>query len=162
MDDSAGIKGLPGRVSLTATSSTVPPLVVHQDTRRNAMEHNLSDNRYILTTNDDDYIVGEISGKPILKRLRASNDCERTRWMGMPLKSLIKAKFSASSSTDVSLLDSGIECIAIAENDSLVGMAIQEDLFLSWQRLEPILSGNAVDDQTKAESSPAVVSIFIH
>jgi len=146
--DNSGIKGLPGRLSLTATSSTVPPLVVHQDTRLNAMEHDLADNRYILATNDDGYIVGVVSGKHILKRLRVSNDRERTRWMGMPLNSLIKTKFPASSSTDVSLLDSDIECIAIVENDSLVGIAIKEDLFLSWQRLEPILSGAAVDPLT--------------
>jgi diguanylate cyclase (GGDEF)-like protein len=133
---------------LTATSSAVAPLVVHQDTLLNAMEHELTGNRYILATNDAGCIVGVVSGKQILKRLRVSNDRERTRWMGMPLNSLIKAIFPANSSTAISLSDSDIECVAIAENDSLVGIAIQDDLFMSWQRLAPILSGAAVDPLT--------------
>ena len=148
MGDISGTTGLPGRLSLTATSSTVPPLIIHQDTLLSEVEHDLDGSGYILATNDEGCIVGVVTGKQILKRLRVSNDRERTRWMGMPLNSLIKAIFPANSLTEISLLDSDVECIAIAENDSLVGIAVQDDLFLSWQRLAPILTGAAVDPVT--------------
>ena len=148
VDKNSGTQGLPGRLSLTATSSIVPPLVVHQETLLYTMVHDLAANRYILATIDDGCIVGVISGKQILKRLGVSNDRERSRWMGMPLNSLINAIFPANSSRDVSRFDSDTECIAIVEDDSLVGIAIEDDLFLSWHRLEPLLCGAVVDPLT--------------
>jgi len=143
-----GTEKFKAELALDGCATAPAPIVVHQDTLLELLEYTISDSRYILATDDSGCIVGLISSDQILKRLQTANLRERARWAEMPLSSVINPLHSSLASVATKSLDSATECTAITEGGHLVGIATAEDLFLSWNRLAPILSGAIADPLT--------------
>jgi len=143
-----GTEKFKAELALDGYSTSPSPVVVHRDTLLELLECTIPDSRYILATDDSGCIVGLISSDQILKRLQSANFRERARWAEMPLSSVINPLHSPRSSVATRSLNSATECTAITECGHLVGIATAEDLFLSWNRLGPILSGAVADPLT--------------
>jgi diguanylate cyclase (GGDEF)-like protein len=148
MNEDQHIKNLPGRLSLSAASVFQPPPTFHQDTSLHALRADAEAHRYILATDDEGRIVGVVPCGQILRRLEATNSQERARWEGMPLRSLINVVFCPGSTKPGVRLDGNLDCIAITENENLIGISVRDDVFLSWQRLESMLSAAICDPLT--------------
>jgi diguanylate cyclase (GGDEF)-like protein len=143
-----GAEKFKAALALNGCSTSPSPVVVHRDTALELLEDTIAQSRFVLATDDFGSIVGLISSDEILKRLQSANARERARWAEMPLSSLINPLHAARRSEVSRSLDSAIECTAIAEDGHLIGIAIAEDLFLSWNRIGPLLSGAIADPLT--------------
>ncbi len=140
-------ENVPIRLSLSANPPASAPPTVHQYRSLESAGVDLEANRYVLATDDDGRVVGVVSRDRILQRLQASNDQERNRWAEMPVGSLMNVVFSDTPTPGTQLRD-GLECIAITENGGLIGVAVDSDVFLSWERLEPMLTVAITDPLT--------------
>lgn len=138
---------VPVRVSLAEESSGASVPTVHQHKSLKSAGISLEDNRYVLAINDSGRIVGVVSRDRILNRLQAANDTERSRWSEMPVGALMNVAFTETGEPRAQLSD-GLEAVAITENGGIVGVAIEDDVFLSWDRLEPLLTTAITDPLT--------------
>lgn len=127
-------------------AGTMPP-TVHQYRSLEAAGVSLEDNRYVLAVDDDERVVGVVSRDRILQRLRASNDQERDRWASMPVGALMNVVFTDTPRSATALRDD-LDCVAITEDGGLIGIAVENDVFLSWERLEPLLTVAITDPLT--------------
>ncbi|MFK7820672.1 MAG: diguanylate cyclase [Planctomycetaceae bacterium] len=130
---------VPVRLVRSKEQSNILPPTVHQYRSLESAGISLEDNRYVLATDDDGRIVGVVSRERILQRLRASNDQERGRWAEMPVGALMNVVFT-DTPTAATKLEDDLECVAITEGGGLIGLAVENDVFLSWERLEPMLT----------------------
>ena len=137
-----------GELSLAPRTPTVSPVIVHQDTQLQALESQLSTSPYILATDDAGCVVGVIATEQILRRLNSSNFHERLRWEETPIRALIGSLLSAPESDPESETRPISECTAIVEDGRLFGLMMDGDIYLSWSRLEPLLSGGITDPLT--------------
>ncbi len=94
----------------------------------------------MLATDDKGRIAGLATSSMIRSRLDSRNEFERTRWQQMPLGSLASVVFCEADNKPAASIVSGIECVAITENDQLFGISVENDVFLSWRRIESLLS----------------------
>lgn len=138
---------VPVRLALAENSSGVSIPTVHQYKSLKSAGLSLEDNRYVLAINDAGRIVGVVSRDRILNRLQASNDTERSRWSEMPVGSLMNVVFTETGKPRTQFHDN-LEAVAITEDGGLVGVAIENDVFLSWERLEPLLTTAITDPLT--------------
>ncbi|MDP6444205.1 MAG: GGDEF domain-containing protein [Pirellulaceae bacterium] len=132
---------------MSAESTAEPPATVHCDTRLDETWVYLADHEYVLATDDEGSIVGVVPSSRIIQRLESANDRERARWEGMPLSALIQFSIGHAADSCVRMEDSH-DCIAITENDDLIGLSLQGDVFFSWRRLEPTLASASCDPLT--------------
>lgn len=123
-------------------------MIVHQDTQLHVLEARLCESQYILATDDAGSIAGVIETEQILHRLNASNFHERLRWSETPIRALIGSLLSSSPRDATPLTRSVTECTAIVEGGRLFGLIVDDDMYLSWRRLEPLLSGGITDPLT--------------
>ncbi len=139
---------LAGRLSITSATSALRPLVVHQDTPLRSIAPELAAHAYILATNNEGRIVGLVRSDHVRERLQAENIDELKKWEKMPLRALIRVAIYADISNAVSSVKTDMECTALAENGTLFAIALEEDVFVSWRCVEPILSGAIMDPLT--------------
>jgi diguanylate cyclase (GGDEF)-like protein len=130
---------VPVRLVRSNKQNPILPPTVHQYRSLASAGISLEDNRYVLATDDAGRVVGVVSRERILQRLRASNDQERDRWAEMPVGALMNVVFTDTPAA-ATKLNQDLECVAITEGDGLVGLAVENDVFLSWERLEPMLT----------------------
>ncbi len=135
------------RLTLPGESAHADVPKVHQYRSLESAGVRLEDNRYVLATDDDGRIVGVVSRDRILNRLKSANDAERTRWSAMPVGALLNVAFTETAEPAARFTDN-LEGVAIVEDGGLVGLAIGDDVFLSWQRLEPLLTVATSDPLT--------------
>lgn len=140
-------QNVPVKLVLSDVKSAASPPTVHQYRSLQSAGVNLDDNRYVLATDDDGKVVGVVSRERILKRLGADNDQERDRWAAMPVGALMNVVFTDTPASKTQLKDS-LECVAITEAGGLIGLAVENDVFLSWERLEPLLTVAITDPLT--------------
>ena len=140
-------QNVPVRLKLSATVPEVSPPTVHQYRSLEAAGVNLNDNRYVLATDDEGRIVGVVSRDRILQRLQAANSQERERWGSMPVGALMNVVFTDTPAPGT-LLQDDLDCVAITEAGGLIGLAVENDVFLSWERLEPLLTVAITDPLT--------------
>jgi len=138
----------PGRLSLSVGSASSSPPTVHQDTCLKAIRPGIGTHPYILATDDRGRVIGIVPSYRILQRLDADNERERTRWESMPLQALISTKLRAGGQHAGAVLDSDVNCVVITEEEAVVGISTDDDVFLSWRRLESILAAAASDPLT--------------
>ena len=125
------------------------PLVVHRETLLGDLKRN-SDyiTRYVLVSDDDNRIIGVVRGSEIDRRLNSGNQFERTRWQAVPIDTMSKLSFSNDARYGPSITEDTINCTTIREGDSLFGLAVEGDLFLSWRRLESLFNAALSDPLT--------------
>ena len=140
-------QNVPVKLVLSDKKSAVSPPTVHQYRSLQSAGVNLDDNRYVLATDDDGKVVGVVSRERILNRLGAANDQERDRWAAMPVGALMNVVFTDTPVARTQLKDS-LDCVAITEAGGLIGLAVENDVFLSWERLEPLLTVAITDPLT--------------
>jgi diguanylate cyclase (GGDEF)-like protein len=137
-----------GELSLTPQAAVSGPMIVHQDTQLHVLESQLYECQYILATDDAGAIAGVIETEQILRRLNASNFHERLRWSETPIRALIGSLLSPGTSGLSTAAAAVNECTAIVEDGKLFGLIVDDDMYLSWSRLEPLLSGGITDPLT--------------
>jgi|GEM_PF-788942 len=130
----------PGILDLSSDSSCGTVVSMHRETPLGEVVADLQDEHYVVATDDDHRISGLVSVQQIHARLNASNPYERKRWQQMPLSSLLTVTFSPQDATSPVRITSQLECLAVAEGDRIFGIAAEDDIFLSWRRLESLLS----------------------
>jgi diguanylate cyclase (GGDEF)-like protein len=112
----------------------------HRETTLESIAAQLGQQRYVIATNDQGRIAGFASQDQIQQRLQSANRFERTRWEQMPLGALVNVAFCDSEHRSQVPLDGELECVAISENNKLFGISVNDDVFLSWSRVESLLS----------------------
>lgn len=137
-----------GELSLSPQRPGSGPMLVHQDTQLHVLESQLYECQYILATDDAGAIAGVIETEQILQRLNASNFHERQRWSETPIRALIGSLLSSGTSDSAVPIRPLTECTAIVEDGKLFGLIVDDDMYLSWSRLEPLLSGGITDPLT--------------
>ena len=138
--DHSSIRKSPARLVLTEESSDHYPAVFHRETPLDEIADKLGHQRYVIATDDTGRIAGFASQQQIRNRLNSTNHFERTRWEQMPLRSLINVPFSTTGSQPDVPTQENLRCVAITENDQLFGISVDDDVFLSWNRIESMLS----------------------
>ena len=121
-----------------AASGTV--LSMHWETTLGEVAERLKHQHYVLATDDSGRVTGIASRSRIQQRLECHNRFERSRWQQMPLAALLSVTFSPSDEQAKIRMKDSVACTPIADGDRLFGLAIEDDLFLSWRRLEPMFS----------------------
>ena len=137
-----------GRLQLSLGTGDNSVLSMHRETPLGETVLQLAHHRYVLATDDDGRITGIVSARQIFQRLESTNQYEKRRWQVMPLSSLLNVSFTLHDESPTVAARHTAECVAIAEGDHIFGLAIDDDIFLSWQRLEPLLSKALSDPLT--------------
>ncbi|MEZ6061835.1 MAG: GGDEF domain-containing protein [Planctomycetaceae bacterium] len=128
------------RLIASPVSTLDVPAVFHRDTPLKQVAEGLSGQSYVLATDDNGRIAGLATAEIIPGRVDSLNEFERTRWQEMPLASLASVVFCEGTDRPEASISSGVDCVAITENDRLFGISVDGDVFLSWQRIESLLS----------------------
>lgn len=137
-----------GEIALTSNAGALRPVIVHQDTLLQVLEPQLGESPYVLATDDTGCVVGVIESEQVLQRLSVSNFHERLRWAETPVRALIGSLLSSPKSEPDYAPRSMSECTAIVEGGRIFGLMLDDDIYLSWNRLGPLLSGGITDPLT--------------
>lgn len=129
-----------GLLQLSMDSGESDVLSIHRETTLGEVVQQLGEQHYVLATDDDGQISGIVSATQISERLQSANRFERLRWQQMPLGALLNVTFSHLDETPSVKASESSACVAIAEGDHVFGLAVEDDIFLSWRRLESLLS----------------------
>lgn len=134
-------------VLMAGQNSVDAPLTVHRETLLRDVPYGAS-HAYVIVSDDQDNIIGVVPTREIKRRLQSSNRFERTRWQDMPIGAMLTMSI-ATTDTDAPVFDvDGLECAAICEDGRLFGLSVDGDLFLSWRRLESMLTAALSDPLT--------------
>ena len=137
-----------GELAVEPGAAARGPVIVHQDSHLDALESQLSHSPYVLATDDAGCVVGVIESEQILRRLNATNFHERLRWAETPVRALIGSLLSSPQSATESTAQGVSKCTAIVEGGRLFGIMVDDEMYLSWNRFEPLLSGGITDPLT--------------
>jgi len=129
-----------GVLDLSSDSSCGTVVSMHRETPLGQVVADLDDQHYVVATDDELRITGLVSVEQIYDRLNSKNHYERKRWQQMPLSSLLTVTFNPQDARSPVKVASSLECMAVAEGDRMFGIAVDDDIFLSWRRLESMLS----------------------
>ena len=124
------------------------PPAISQETCLTDVRKLLDAHPFVLALDDAGNVSGVIPRKRILQRLELDNVYERQRWESMPLRALIDAGICYEPHGQKSNFERPIDCTLIADNRELIGITIEDDVFLSWQKLEPMLLAASCDPLT--------------
>ena len=129
-----------GLLRLSMVSGESDVLSIHRETPLGVVAHQLGEQHYVLVTDDGGQIAGIVSAMQICDRLESVNHIERCRWQQMPLGALLNVTFTHQDEIPTVKASETSACVAIAEGDRVFGLAVEDDIFLSWRRLESLLS----------------------
>lgn len=126
------------------------PQILYGELPLTTLADHVGQHRYVLATDDHGRISGIASTDDIFRRLNSENPHERTRWQQMPIRSLLCATLTEAAPNPSPPLaeEREVKCVAILEDARLFGLAVDDDLFLSWKRLESLLSVAFLDPLT--------------
>ncbi len=137
-----------GHLQFSMDTGNDPTLSMHRETPLCQVVNELSGQHYVLATDDIGRITGIVSARQIFQRLESSNQYEQRRWQAMPLSSLLTVTFTLRDESPTVTAGDTAECVVIAEDDRIFGLAVEDDIFLSWRRLESLLSTALSDPLT--------------
>ncbi|MCA9038451.1 MAG: GGDEF domain-containing protein [Planctomycetaceae bacterium] len=108
---------------------------------------------YLLVEDECGNPIGIVAQEDLRSRLKSATPLERRRWLDMPVESTlsnrmhmpIPAGFITGTSKTSSPNELNHECTAIMHDRKLVGLATDEDFFISWRSVEASLK-HAMDD----------------
>ncbi len=129
-----------GLLQLSMDSGESDVLSIHRETPLGEVVHQLGDQHYVLVTDDGGKITGIVSATQICERLETVNRFERRRWRQMPVGALLNVTFTHQDEIPTVKATEKLTCVAIAEGDHVFGLSLEGDIFLSWRRLESLLS----------------------
>ncbi|MFP6762768.1 MAG: diguanylate cyclase, partial [Planctomycetaceae bacterium] len=145
-----------GQLSV-GTRMTEAPVAVSLGTPLIEVALKLGDSgaRYLLVCDEQARIAGVVSYGDVLRYMARINGDATESWKSRPVESLMTTRFEPScpiaESEDVLGLVVGetISCVPILEGGRLVGMLTQNDLLMSWERMEPLIDAATVDEITE-------------
>ena len=129
-----------GRLALVSDGTGDEVLSIHMETTLGEVASLLSRQHYVIATDDDGRMMGLVSTEQIRDRLDSANFYERTRWQEMPLSALLNVTFATHGEDSPVVVQEQLSCVGIVEGNRLFGIATDDDIFLSWRRLESLLS----------------------
>lgn len=130
-----------------AMPPTDAPPMVHRDTFLGQISQSRV-NEYVLVVDDEERLIGIVPVREINRRLQSGNRFERSRWAAMPIGALSNLSFSDTGAQGISAAERSVACSAIVEGESLLGLGVDGDLFLSWRRLESMFTAALSDPLT--------------
>lgn len=134
-------------IRMTPKECPDAPLMVHRETLLGELPPR-GQNQYILVCNDDQKLIGIVPSREIDRRLLSSNTFERTRWASMPIGAMSSLSLADMQEARCPVAEKEVSCSAIREGDNLFGLAVNGDLFLSWNRLESLFTAALSDPLT--------------
>jgi len=137
-----------GQLVLPGDVGPESPPAISQELMLGDIRDRLANHPFVLALDDHGSIAGVVPRNRILERLQVSNPHERRRWEMMPLRSLIDAGISRQSSGIPADFSQPIDCSLIADDRELIGITIEDDVYLSWRKLEPMLLAASCDPLT--------------
>jgi diguanylate cyclase (GGDEF)-like protein len=145
-----------GRLTVSDVMSAAPSIVTSGTPLLEAAEI-LSENQYrhVLVSDTEGNVVGVVTGADLVRHVKDWRDDSQASWKQVPVEAVMSTKFVASSpdadADDVaSVVSRGdIQCVPVIEDGQLVGVLTQNDLLMSWNRLDPVLRLATVDPVTE-------------
>jgi diguanylate cyclase (GGDEF)-like protein len=113
-----------------------------------------SDFRYILVEDDSNDLVGIVSTEDFTRYTTLLRDEGVDDWKTRPVEDLMVTRLSAAPATPLPIsckpvaAGSDLSCVPIIEHGRVAGVMTQEDVLVSWSRLEPALRAAGTDDVT--------------
>ncbi len=109
--------------------------------------------RHLLIV-DGDALIGVVSADAIHEKLDCQNAVERRRWESAPIESVLsmplgEPRRAGSSSGRHRAIVSEISCQSHIVGERLVAVSTEDDLFVSWSEVAPILDRAAIDPVTR-------------
>jgi diguanylate cyclase (GGDEF)-like protein len=110
--------------------------------------------RFILVRDEDGTLAGVVSYADLLRYMARVTGDPTDAWKSRPIETLLGVRFTPAEpiaeAEDVSCLtiEDEISCTPILEHGRLVGVMTDDDLFVSWGRLEPLIDAATTDEVT--------------
>jgi len=120
-----------------------------------ALQMGESGTRYLLVRDENSRIAGVVSYGDVLRYMARITGDTSESWKSRPVESLMTSQFEPScpiaGSEDVLGLVMGetVSCVPVLEDGRLVGMLTQNDLLVSWERMEPLIDAATIDEVTE-------------
>ncbi len=107
---------------------------------------------YVLVIGKENALVGIVSSSEVLDCLERRNPRERERWVEMPVEAVMLTMIDLCQSKDdgdFQLSDQvSLDCTPILEQNQLVGVINDDDLLISYRKVEQILRRAMTDPIT--------------
>lgn len=126
------------QLALDSGEAAVP--LIDRELPLSQVVERLGDHPYVLVSGGDGRIAGVVSTERICERLESANPIERRRWQQMPLNSLLEVSFAQSADRPTVTARESMECVAVTEGNEILGLIADDDVFLSWRRIESLVS----------------------
>lgn len=104
-------------------------------------------------------LLGIVAGSAVRRCLNAESSAERRRWSTRPVETLISTplgtgEFSRRKAKEAPAAAPGgeIRCVPHVHEDQLIGLSVDEQLFVNWQQIEPLLMSATTDPVTNLKS----------
>ncbi|APZ93045.1 GGDEF domain-containing protein [Fuerstiella marisgermanici] len=147
MNTPNNLRSADATIRVSSRASRDAPLMVHRETLLRDLPPP-GNHEYVLVSDDNDRLIGIVPTREINRRLLASNPFERSRWVAMPIGAMSNLSLTDVSVENPTLERDELQCSAIREGDTLFGLAVNGDLFLSWRRMESLFSAALSDPLT--------------
>lgn len=125
-----------------------PPLVVDAEVPLESLWNDLEGRSYVLAVDRRAGTAGVVAAETILERRSAPNETERLRWGRMPVGTLLAVRFPCGGRVESLGTDTPPAWASLTDDEHLVGILTTTDVFVSWQRLQELLSGASADPLT--------------
>lgn len=113
-----------------------------------------SGSRYLLVTDEGGGIAGVVSYADLLRYMSRVAGDPTDVWKTRPVEVLMVTRFAQTArvteAEDVRSLAAGhdLPCVPIVEEGRLAGIVTHDNLFVSWERLEPLIDAATTDEVT--------------
>ncbi len=147
MDTPNHLRSAEATIRVSSQVSCDAPLIVHRETLLRDLPP-CGNHEYVLVSDDNERLIGIVPTREIDRRLLASNPFERSRWIAMPIGAMSNLSLTDVKVENPTLEHNELQCSAIREGDSLFGLSVNGDLYLSWKRMETLFSAALSDPLT--------------
>lgn len=141
-------------------AGTSPPtLVVSAGTTLGALRglRNICDLQTLIVAGDGG-LLGIVTGSALRRCLNAASPAERRRWNSRPIETLISTPLGLSDGrrksdpAGMSPPRGEISCVPHVHGEELIGLSVDDQLFVNWRQIEPLLMSATTDPVTNLKS----------
>ena len=144
-----------GQLIVNDPVAAMPPAVALGTSVVDAALHlGKSGSRYLLVTGEGGGIAGVISCTELLRYMSRVAGDPSDVWKSRPVEVLMRTRFAKAAplteaENDRTLAnDHDLPCVPIIEEGRLAGFMTHDNLFVSWDRLEPLIDAATTDEVT--------------
>lgn len=145
-----------GQLTFTDPISVTPPAVALGTPLVDVALHlGKSGSRYLLVTDEGGSIAGVVSYADLLRYMARVAVDPTDIWKTRPVEVLMGTRFAKpqwiDDAEDALALAAGdeVSCLPVVENGRLAALVTNDNLFVSWERLEPLIDAATIDEVTE-------------